>query len=433
MLTSSSINPVFIVLTCVALLTTTTTDHVSASLLNVGDSGTFGHWNDWDAQASAQGLDSTDDFHSSRFTALENVTVDAVWNVFRLVNLPGNIARVSLYADDGNGLPNTSLPAFATGTTTLATGSGFTPNRTAFDNSANLVAGNVYHLVTEIDNFVTGEGVIGLARSTQAQPNRPFDRAPDPNFNSLSLSNSSDWTNASVAPENPAFAFENNGVAVAGPGNPFEGQRSNRFNARGGTGQSNGQLFTITDQIIPAGTAFEVDSVTVNITNDGSANDLLVELRELGPNPTTPGTVLATATFADDAIGVVTSAFDTSVVLDEGVSYLLTLRVDSTNSGDRFRFMGQVAFDGGALPDGSPLLGPATTGGDANSAALDYPILSTAVDPGTGEWTTYVPAPAREASELHFRLNGTVVPEPGSVLLMGLAGLALLSAVLSRD
>ncbi len=381
-------------------------------LFDVGDTGTFGHPFNWDTQNASLQLTDTDQAVSSRFTAFEDITIDAIWQTYRAVGAAGNVVRVSVFADDGNGLP--TGPALASGTVSPAIGAGFGAAKADLDGDVSLVSENVYHVVTSIDSFDPGEtGGIQVARSNMDTAYRPFDKAADSQFSTITTSNVADWSGATIEGNDPSFIFENDGAVIGGPGNPYYQQRPNMFTARG-DGTTSGQVFTINGNEIPEGSSVEITEVTLNVNADNSNEDLIAEIRHLD------GTVLGTANFTDSVSGVVTASFDTTVTLDEGVSYLLALRVDSTNASDTFSLAGQNGVFGGEIIFPNTIWGPATTGGNVDSTALDYPVRS------TDQWGTFSPDLSWPAGELFFELEGVVVPEPGSLSFVTLGALCLL-------
>jgi len=378
-----------------------------------GQVGTFGNLERWTSGSNVN-FDNLADELSVRFTAMESITVDRVFQNFGFVDGSATAqVRVGIMADNGSGDPSGTYLTSAT----------FTPvdgGQHATFGSVTLSPNTVYHLVYQIvsldtDNFIT------ISSSTFNNDIRPYDRALDTNMNTLARNNGGAWTVRNLDP----FFFFSNGADtahVAGPGQPYV--NANNLNGTislGNGGNKFGQAFTITDKEIPAGlwVAFNKFKLTT-LANAGAlaANQtLIVHIRD------TNNTILATATIpASQATGTEQEyTLNQQIELQQGVRYVMTTE---------FASFGTTA-ESFHLFNNSTVIAP-LTGSEAatgwGGTNMSYVVRNSAT--GGNVWTLSDLNPevngATERYEILFGFQGIVVPEPTTTAL-ALAAAALLA------
>ena len=371
-----------------------------APTYQVGQTGTFGLpvSDGWGYGGVTQYINSSDDKFSQRFTAQENLTVDAAWQFY--ADVAGSpTARIGIQGDDGTGNP--------TGTFLGAPSAAFAPNGIQSQSFAavNLVAGQVYHLVTEPVAVAPGEQ-FDVRSSAGFVPHRPFDRATDAMFKTVINPDNSGW---SAANSNPWFALSNGGSVVEGPGQTYHFASPYPL-TQGDGGAAGGQRFRITDKEIPDGQSIKVTSVnfaatTINVTDP--SHTLLLRFRDAANPSTVLGTAVmtpaqASGTFQDFAL-------DQPVILEEGVAYLFTTEFGvAGTTADQYY---------------SPYMYQATFGETGWGGATFGVMVSSA---GGNNWSTF--AASFTQFDLAFSFQGLVLPEPGSAVVIAM----LVGSMLAR-
>ncbi len=374
----------------------------ASSLLKVGDSGAVGNIYNWNFNALTDVAPGAQVGYS--FTAFEDVTIDAIKHRIELRDAGvGEQVTVAIHADSA-GTPGAVLAS-----RTYAPSSTATIETNPLSNAVNLTAGSVYH-VTLTNATVNGTGTIRMFHNGPDHPVRTYDNRLDP-AGSVIVNTGGGWVSQN---HDPYFSLSNGGVGVAGPGAPITTQLLNStFTSDSRFGQNLlGQTFTISDGEIPVGTQFEVSSIDLTLRPTGAPPPtLFVRLRSVDEQTILATAQIDTATLAN-AANEVTLTFDTTALLDQGTQYLITTDYNGVDTG---------STPGGVFIRGQIING-GVEGARSNYGGVD---LGAAVR-STDNWAT-VGTFGNNTFDLEFGLNGVVVPEPGSVGLIGLGLLLMIS------
>lgn len=379
-----------------------------------GMTGVFGNNETWNygTAAGVLGNDVNRAF-SVRFTAMENITVDRVYQ--RLTSTQaGSLFRIGIQADDGFGNPSGTYLQSAVVDPT----DGGAVEALQFG-SVNLVAGNVYHLVTRLE-VATGPGGFSndIRVSSDNNDIRPYDRAYDPEMTTMFYDGVT-WSDLAL---DPYFIFANGSdtAFVAGPGQPYSDTTININQSQGGGGNKRGQVFTITDKEIPVGhsVAFNKFRLTATAGATAIANNqpLIVRFRDLNNN------ILASAIITPaEADGTEKEyTLDQQIELLQGVSYVLTTEFGSFGTvGEFYQLLQNAGF-------GVPATGEMASGWGGMGIA--FPVRN--LNNGGNTWVAgdFVPLADgfNDRSDIRFSFAGLVVPEPSAGIL-ALAGVILLA------
>lgn len=362
-----------------------------------GDMGTFGLHESWDYNAVVAGtsfMNEVGDQFAQRFTVLETVTVDRVWQ--RVVGADATFT-VGIMADDGAGFPTGSYllsdDLSGPATATHVNPGSVNALESVFSGSVTLTPG-VYHVVSTVDALPAGETF--EFRGSNASNIRNYDRALDPNLATLTKDAAGSWIVRSPDP----FL----GIGDSNGPNPAIAQQV--YNTVQGSSvatsptTARGQRFTITEGEVPAGAVILVDRLEMGFNRNGIFDDpLLVRLRR------SDGTILATMRVdnADADGSFLTLHFD-PVFIVQGEEYLITTEFGGSGgaAGQSYRLS--------SLSTGIP------NGGRAGWGGLTFASIVQSSN-GWATWTDAIPA-----QDLRFALFGQVfVPEPSSAIVFGSA------------
>jgi hypothetical protein len=278
---------------------------------------------------------------------------------------PGTTVNVSVIKDDGFGLPSSNpLDIVASANATASEG----VNPITFG-TANLVAGTVYHVVTQ---GVSVPAPFHVFSNQVDNPIRPYDRGLDGQMSILARDADSAFFGDVWVPValDPYFYLANasDAAVVGGPGQPYMLVSATANFTQGDGGQKVGQRFQITDDEVPIGTTLIVKQITFKaIASDGDGGgmeNLIIRLRKDDP----AGTILA-STFMTPAQMDNTDrqlALDMPAELQQGVSYLLTTEVGGAGgTASEIYFLTFHLGNAGS--------GPATWGGIVESVPVASP------------------------------------------------------------
>ena len=394
-----------------------------------GQIGTFGLGEEWRGdQAGFSLLDDTNRGYSARFTAYENLTVDRVYQRMGDPNVADTVFRVGIQLDNGSGSPSGTFLTFAD---VQAVG-GPLYQQFIFG-STSLTAGQVYHVVTEVQTAGTGgNGVTDnqMFRNRVNNDIRVYDRALDTMMTVMStINNGTSWTDLN---RDPYFALANGSPTayVQGPGMPYHEFGPLTFNPTDAADPRKvGQVFQITDKEISAGGRVDFNQVRLTLTADAAARasdqELIVAFRDFSNNVL--GYVIIEA---DDIVDNVETLFtlNQSVRLSQGVPYVLTTEfgggdgIGGSTDGagtETFTVRQYAGVGAGDLPGFDMHAG----WGGTNTFA--YPVINVG-----GNWTTsdfqFRNREFAMETDLMFSFQGLVsVPEPSTVMLLGVGGLLL--------
>jgi|GEM_PF-1476838 len=372
----------------------------NASHYAVGDRGVFGNGEDFDYNANGQTFNSTDDEYSVRFRALEDVTVDRVFQRYVAVD-PNTTIEVGIMADDGTGRPTGTFLA-STGTIDPADGDHQT--WTTLTQSVNLQNGQVYHLVTRATSLGAGESFI-VRRSTSAQSIRPYDRAFDEAMTALTLDDGADWIESGF---DPYFVLGNgvdgsgSAVVVNGPGNGIALAHQTLLETRGGTGAAYGQRFRITNAEVPDGSVVRTDHLRLTMTTTGSpTDDLIVHLRNAS------GTVLGQFSVnPSEADGTErTWYFDNGAYVDlvPNEEYLITTAFGGSGgtTSQTYRIVTKMTH-------ADAVAGFSNADSSYGGVTYAMPIESGA----SNNWSTWTDYTVRDNADVRFSFDGDVIAQP---------------------
>lgn len=380
-----------------------------------GQVGVFGHGEIWNHGTVAAALGNNTSYALSvRFTAMENVTVDRVYQRLTTTQ-PGSLFRIGIQADDGFGNPTGTYLQSAVVDPT----DGNAIEALQFGSIA-LTAGNVYHLVTKLDT-ATGPG--GFSNDIRASGSdhdiRPYDRAFDDKMTVMFFDGSS-WSDLNL---DPYFFFANGSdtAFVAGPGQPYSDSTVNLNQVQGNGGNKRGQVFTITDKEIPTGkwVAFHKFKLTptANATAIANSQPLIVRFRDLNNN------ILASTTILPSQANGTEQEFtlDQQIELQQGVSYVMTTEFGTFGTTGEFYLLAQNAgFGIGGNGNGEMAAG----WGGMN---ISFPVRNAAN--GGNIWVAGDFVPQADAfqdrSDIRFSFQGIVVPEPTAISLLVVGGALL--------
>ena len=373
-----------------------------------GQVGTFGitaadssAWTD----GAGLGTFNTANQYDTRFTALENITVDRVFQ--RITGLePSGSLTVEIHNDNGSGLPG-SLMASATVTPSTAI-------QSVVFGSTSLTSGNVYHVVYKTS---TGGGLFRFGGADTGI--RPYDLAVDNKMTVLRSNDSGGSWSDQLA--EPYFWFANGSDTgtVSGPGQPYSGfsTPSNRNVVQGGGGGKAGQEFTITDKEIPFGksVAFYRFNLTAQVNASASNNNLnlIARFRDLNNN------ILASATITpSQADGTEkTYTLDNQIELKQGVPYVLTFELSSVGVNADDYLLRQNLTDG---------LSTDESGASWGGKNIAFPVNNQ----GGNTWLSSYFVPQNDnfndQADIVFSFQGVVVPEPATTSLLVLGVSAIL-------
>ena len=400
-----------------------------------GQTGTFGLGEEWRAsQPGFSLLDDTSRQYSVRFTAMENVTVDRVFQRMSDPNVDtdgggpdlGTVFRVGIQLDDGSGNPDGTFLSFAD--VTAVSGPLF--QQWVFGSTA-LTAGQVYHVVSRVQTAGTGgNGVTDnqFHRSTVDNDIRAYDRALDTSMSDMANTGSG-WVSQN---RDPYFVFANasSTAYVEGPGNLYHEFAPAAYNPIDRNDPRKlGQVFQITDKEVPTGGTVTFNQFKLTLTADPDARNnnqtLIVAFRDFA------NTVLAhEENAADDVVDGTETLFtlNNMVTLTQGVPYVLTTEFGdgdglggSTDgaAGETFTVRQYTGIGGGDLPGFEMKSGWGGTN-------ISYTIVNTG-----GNWSTadFVSDGTEFTFEtdIKFGFEGLVVfvPEPSAMLLLLMGGLLL--------
>lgn len=384
-------------------------------LYDYGDIGIMGNFVDNRGHNGATGFAPTvSDVQaiSQSFTAFEDASFDQVSQRLALgaaAVTAGEMLTVQIIEDNAGQPTGTVL-----GTTTIAGGAAnlYTAQ---FSSAINLTAGKTYHIVTKGDatgNTYTGGflTVYGMANSNY----RTYDSAYDANAQHLTNAGSG-W---SPGIYDPYFILADSSLSgttgLQGPSWDVYQTIANSFTQD----TAFGQTFRISDRVVPDGSQVTTNNLSLYITNYNSTKDVIVEIRRVDDLANDVTTVLGTGTLATRAefdaagngAGWYEALLDSTVTLEEGELYLITTAFNNYEDGDA-----SVVFltnFGQKDPSG------ATVGGFGGT---DQTRVGTS---GDQDWTSFSPTLDRD---MVFSINGTVIPEPASLALLGL-GCVLMAA-----
>ncbi len=367
----------------------------AAPTYNVGETGVFGPGMGWNFSVPTT-LNSLDDTFSARFTAFENQTVRSVYQ--RYVGGAGSTINIGIKADDGAGNP---FGPFLASATNVALNGTTVPQLFAFTSDANLVAGQVYHLVTSVNTLGAN---VQIGRSPTSSPTRISDRRADPANTTRFSPNGGAFVDSN---QNGWFALADDAAGanvITGPGLGVTSALNTVLNSS----VSYGQFFSISDAVVPDGARVDVDQVKFEIRRSatGGEVDLTLSIRN------EDGSVIASTVIPALTSVNVTElvAVDIDVELEEGVNYLLTL--DANDAGANYFLTGT------APPSNITPLANASYGGTTDAFMIHT---------SNNNWETSYTATGDGVRDLNFEITGTVIPEPMSLFLVG-AGAYLLVA-----
>ena len=309
-----------IVIAMAAVMVPATASQVRAQ----GHHGTTGKWNFHQFIP----VTDADNPRGFRFTAMEAATVDAI--VLRLYDLDMEAdGTVGIQSDDGSGNPSG----------TWLTSSNFWAGELANEAKiqvldvpeVTLTTGSVYHVLVEKTAGVS----LDLNTSNSRTQRRPYDYQYDPMFTTEHKEVSSDnWIQHDF---DPFFALVNNGVAVSGPGNPYE-----QF-AFGAVlcykDAQVGQRFTFHADSNEAGSV-HVTSINIRIGNGTNVTeDLKLKLRDAVGTVIGHGTLLTNDITEDADFQEHTITLDSPVLLHRDTTYWLTTDQTTAVYGEHYRIV----------------------------------------------------------------------------------------------
>jgi hypothetical protein len=399
----------------VAIATAFVTVVAQAQHYTNGQVGVFGNGEKWNYGTPAALGNSTARGFSARFTAMENVTVDRVYQRLTTTQA-GSLFRIGIQADDGFGNPTGVYLQSAVVDPT----DGNAVEALVFG-SISLTAGNVYHLVTKLDT-ATGPGGFSndIRMSSENHDIRPYDRAYDPKMTVLFTNDGVTWSDLN---KDPYFIFANgaNTAFVAGPGQPYSDHTSNLNPIQGGGGNKRGQVFTITDKEIPAGKWVATHKLkltpTANPTAIANNQPLIVRIRDSNNN------ILGSTTILPSQANGTEQEFrlDQQIELQQGLTYVMTTEFGTFGTTSEFYFLAQNAGLGINFSGNGEMA--AGWGG----MAISYPVRN--ASNGGNVWVTgdFVPLNDgfHDRSDIRFSFTGVVVPEPTAGLLTLFSALLL--------
>jgi hypothetical protein len=294
-----------VVIATAAVMVPAVASHVRAQ----GHHGTTGKW-DFNFPIAVTDAANPRGF---RFTAMEAVTIDAI--VLRLYDLDMEAdGTVGIQSDDGSGNPRG----------TWLTSSNFWAGELAnyakiqvFDvPEVTLTTGSVYHVLVEKTAGVS----LDLNTSGTRTQRRPYDYQHDPMFTTEHKEVSSgNWIQHDF---DPFFALVNNGVAVSGPGNPYEQFAYSTVLCY--KDAQVGQRFTFRTDTNEAGSV-QVTSIDVRIGNRTNVTeDLKLKLRDAAGTVIGHGTLSTSDIIEEADFQEHTITLDSPVSLHRDTTYWLT-------------------------------------------------------------------------------------------------------------
>lgn len=405
-----------------SLTALTVTGAAIAAPLNVGDSGSVGNRFEYNFNSAL--IAAGGQVVGYSFTAFEDATIDSISHRILVGGMQpgGEDILVQLHADNA-GQPGTVL-----GSRTYAGSSSLVVEDNPLSNSVNLTAGQTYYVTVQTAT-PGGTAAPRLYGHSEQNAARPFDMREDPSLR-MFRSTTPAATPAFVA-RNPYFYVTNGAAAVSGVGMPVSSTTANATSRSRSNGDVLfGQRFQITEAELGSGLFFEAESITLGLDVSGTpASEFFVRIRA------DDGTILAsgsvdtstasmntggTRPFGNDPTTII---FDNSVLLEQGIDYLIT-----------------TDFNGAVSP------GP---GGASDGIEISYTVSGEGVSPldeasnylglngtmirsnSTNDFMSGIVA--LDEFDLNFSLNGTVVPEPASVALLGVGLMMIASRGSRRD
>lgn len=385
-----------------AVLASITTAAVASPRYLAGQTGTFGlpMTDSWNYNSVGQTLNSLDDAYSVSFTATSNFTIDRAMQRYVGVDA-GTTLRIGIQADNGSGAPDGTFIS----STVFDPIDGSPVSMIAFT-PVNLTSGNVYHLVTQPETLGVGESMF-IYTSSSSNAYRPYDRALDPAQHRNVKTNGGAWISVSSDPY-VIFANGSDTNVIPEISQPYGTMGSTSILTQGGGGSRIGTEFSITDGEVPVGATVRISDVTLRLAKGGALNPSQVftlALREL--DGTLLGKVDVPVNTIPSGTNTLTWNFDSPIDLTQGQSYLFTtsFAAGSTSSDIISLYIAYAPY-------------PAGVGGDSGWLGR---IASRA---SSDDWTTHTTSAS--IGDLPVSFTGVVfVPEPASLVLMTLAGVAL--------
>jgi len=377
------------------------------------DGANFRNWNGLAPQTmDPQGTGSNITKVSQRFTANGSTGVDGLAPGRMLGwDSANDTVTLGIQADDGSGNPSGTYLAKYVGTPYNQRGA------YPLDATINLAADTVYHVVVDSEGVApttTGPKVYFQRMNDSTDTyNRvmPYNLKDDANNAVLTYSAGS-WS--AIPGREMASVFFAGSTAV-NEGQPFT--NSQPYTQLRGSVQRVGQTFAISDQVIAAGQAIEVDSIWLSTYETGTTKDCLVTLRDMADFDTVLATATITPATAVDAVAEY--ALDTTIQLEQGVQYVFMadFATPGATTDEQYRFENYVA-DYIWAAGGDVDCGPATFGGSESR------VVKQTWNGGTSSWNPLTDDSVER--DLWFRFEGEVVPEPMTLSLLALGALAVL-------